>query len=75
MRAAGGEVGGEHYNGVPRGYDVPAEREGLMRHQGLYAYAQTPVPAETHTPAFPRFCAGRWSALKPVQDWLVAEMA
>ena len=71
VRGRGHEVGGEHYKRVPRGYDVPPEREELLRHHGLYSYAMLAVPAETHTPAFPRFCAERWRELKPVQDWLV----
>jgi hypothetical protein len=72
VRAAGYELGGSHYKRVPAGYDVPPEREDLLRHAGLYAYSDLAVPPETHTPEFPRFCAERWRALKPVQDWLVA---
>jgi uncharacterized protein (TIGR02453 family) len=72
VRAAGYDVGGSHYKRLPAGFDVPPEREELLRHAGLYAYADVAVPSETHTPGFPRFCAERWRALKPVQDWLVA---
>lgn len=72
VKGAGYEVGGEHYKRVPAGYEVPPEREELLRHHGLYAYAELTVPAELHTSTFPRFCADRWQALKPVQDWLVA---
>jgi uncharacterized protein (TIGR02453 family) len=72
VKAAGYDVGGQHYKRVPVGYDVPPEREELLLHAGLYAYADLAVPAEAHTAAFPRFCAERWRALKPVQDWLVA---
>jgi uncharacterized protein (TIGR02453 family) len=74
VRSAGSDVGGQRYKRVPAGYDVPPEREDLMRHDGLYAYTQGDVPPETHTPEFPRFCAERWRVLKPVQDWLVREM-
>ena len=71
IRSAGYEVGGRHYKRVPSGYDVPADREDLLLHDGLYAYADLAIPPEAHTPAFPRFCAERWRDLKPVQDWLV----
>jgi uncharacterized protein (TIGR02453 family) len=71
VRSAGYEGGGRHYKRVPSGYDVPPEREELLLHDGLYAYADSGVPRETHTAGFPRFCAERWEALKPVQDWLV----
>jgi uncharacterized protein (TIGR02453 family) len=72
VRAGGYEIGGRHYKRVPAGYEVPAEREDLLLHNGLYAYADLAVPPEVHTSEFPRFCAARWRALKPVQDWLVA---
>jgi uncharacterized protein (TIGR02453 family) len=72
VRSAGFEVGGQRYKRVPAGYDVPPEREDLMRHDGLYAYTELSPPPETHTSDFPRFCAERWRELKPVQDWLVA---
>jgi uncharacterized protein (TIGR02453 family) len=71
VREAGHEVGGRHYKRVPVGYDVAADREELLLHAGLYAYAELAVPDEAHTPAFPGFCAERWRELKPVQDWLV----
>jgi uncharacterized protein (TIGR02453 family) len=75
VRADGNEVGGQRYKRVPAGYDVPPEREDLLRHDGLYAYTELAPPAETHTPDFPRFCATRWRGLKPVQDWLVAHLS
>jgi uncharacterized protein (TIGR02453 family) len=71
VRTAGYELGGSHYKRVPAGFDVPPEREDLLRHAGLYAYSDGPVPPETHTAGFPRHCVERWLALKPVQDWLV----
>ena len=74
VTAAGYDVGGRHYKRVPAGYDVPPEREDLLLHDGLYAYADLAVPAEAHTAEFPRFCAERWRALKPVQDWLVSTL-
>jgi uncharacterized protein (TIGR02453 family) len=75
VRAAGRELGGRHYKRVPTGYDVPAEREDLLLHNGLYSYDLLAVPPEVHTPEFPRFCAERWRALKPIQDWVVGWQA
>jgi uncharacterized protein (TIGR02453 family) len=72
VRAAGYDVGGSHYKRLPVGFEVPPEREELLRHAGLYAYSDMTVAPETHTPGFLRFCVERWRALKPVQDWLVA---
>jgi hypothetical protein len=71
VRTAGYELGGSHYKRVPAGFDAPPEREDLLRHAGLYADSDGPVPPETHTAGFPRLCAERWRGLKPIQDWLV----
>jgi uncharacterized protein (TIGR02453 family) len=74
VTSTGNDVGGRHYKRVPTGYDVPSDREDLLLHDGLYAYADLAVPAQAHTEEFPRFCSERWRALKPVQDWLVREL-
>jgi uncharacterized protein (TIGR02453 family) len=75
VRASGYEIGGQHYKRVPRGYDAPPEREELLLHAGLYSWTMSDVPPETHTAQFPRFCAERWRGLKPVEDWIVAELS
>jgi hypothetical protein len=67
------ELGGRNYKRVPAGYDVPAERADLLRHDGLYAWADfAPPPAKVHAAGFPAFCANHYERLRPVQDWLVA---
>jgi uncharacterized protein (TIGR02453 family) len=71
VEKAGAEVGGRHYKRVPAGYDKEHERAGLLLHHGLYAGLELPVPRETHTPAFPAFCAARYRTMFPVLDWLV----
>jgi uncharacterized protein (TIGR02453 family) len=71
VERSGADVGGEHYKRVPAGYDKEHERAGLLLHQGLYAGLELGVPAETHTPKFPAFCAERYREMRPVLDWLV----
>ena len=72
VRAGGGEVGGQTYKRLPAGYDVDERRGELLRHSGLYAWVEhAPPPAETHTPDFPAFCVERYTALVPVQRWLL----
>ena len=66
-------LGGRNYKRIPAGYDVPADRADLLRHDGLYAWVEfRPPPAEVYTAGFPAFCAARYERLRPVQDWLVA---
>jgi uncharacterized protein (TIGR02453 family) len=74
VTSAGNALGGRNYKRIPAGYDVPPEREELLLHDGLYAYEELAVPSQAHTSEFPRFCAERWRALKPVQDWLVEHL-
>jgi uncharacterized protein (TIGR02453 family) len=72
LREAGLQLGGRHYKRVPAGFDVPAERADLLRHDGLYVGRELePVPPETHTPDFPAFCAAEYARFAPLQRWLV----
>jgi uncharacterized protein (TIGR02453 family) len=65
-------LGGQTYKRIPAGYDADTDRADLLRHSGLYAGLELPLPPETHTPAFPAFCASHYRRMAPVQDWLVA---
>jgi hypothetical protein len=66
-------VGGRNYKRVPAGYDVPEDPADLLRHDGLYVWAQfEPPPPEVTTHGFPAFCARHYERLRPVEDWLVA---
>jgi hypothetical protein len=75
VREAGYEVGREQYKRVPRGFDANHERRELLRYGGLYAWTQQPVPREAHTRAFPSFCAERYRAMKPIEDWIAGLVA
>jgi uncharacterized protein (TIGR02453 family) len=71
VREAGYEVGGEQYKRMPRGYDAEHPRRELLLHGGVYAWTEQRVPREAHTAAFPKYCAGIYRKLKPVEDWTV----
>ena len=75
VREVGFEVGGEQYKRVPRGFDANHERAELLRYGGLYAWTQERLPREVHTSAFPAYCAERYRAMKPVEDWVAALVA
>lgn len=66
----GYEIGGEEYKRVPRGFDADHPRERLLRHGALTVGIDLPHPKELHTAAFPKFCAGHYKKMKPIQEWL-----
>ena len=67
---SGAEIGGRHYKRVPRGYDAAHSNAELLMHNGLFAGAETPLPAEFGTPQFIDHCLERWQPLAPLQTWL-----
>jgi uncharacterized protein (TIGR02453 family) len=71
VRAAGGEVGGEHYKRVPRGFDADHPRADLLRHNALHAWIGESLPPEAHSAEFVDFCAERCRKLEPVQRWIL----
>jgi uncharacterized protein (TIGR02453 family) len=65
-------VGGEHYKRVPGGYDPAPEAAFLLRHAGLYAGTEVPIPAELHSPDLVDFCFARFKPMEPLHRWLSA---
>jgi uncharacterized protein (TIGR02453 family) len=63
-------LGGEHYKRVPCGYDADPETAFLLRHAGLYAGWETPIPAELHSPALVDYCFDRYKPMEPLHRWL-----
>jgi uncharacterized protein (TIGR02453 family) len=71
LHASGYEIGGERYKRAPRGFDAPEARAPLLLHDGIFSWLQfSPVPDDTFTAGFPRFCAERYRPLAPLVDWL-----
>jgi uncharacterized protein (TIGR02453 family) len=64
--------GGEHYKRVPAGFDVGPEAAQLLRHAGLYAGIEAPIPAELHSPAIIDYCWERFKPMEPLHRWLAA---
>lgn len=65
-------LGGEHYKRVPAGFDASPEMARLLRHAGLYAGCEGPVPAELHSPALIDYCWERFKPMEPLHRWLAA---
>jgi uncharacterized protein (TIGR02453 family) len=65
-------MGGEHYKRVPAGYDADPAAAGLLRHAGLYAGCEAPIPAELYTPGIIDYCLERFKPMEPLHRWLAA---
>lgn len=65
-------VGGEHYKKTPPGFDANHPRAALLRHNGLFASAETEIPAELYSPAIVAYCLARYREMAPLHEWLVA---
>jgi uncharacterized protein (TIGR02453 family) len=64
-------VRGCTYKRVPRGLPADHPRADWLRHSGLYAEIDQPLPAELYTPALPEVCFEQFARLEPLQRWLV----
>jgi uncharacterized protein (TIGR02453 family) len=64
-------LGGEHYKRVPAGYDAEPVAAGLLRHSGLYAGSEGPIPVELHSPALVDYCFDKFKPMEPLHRWLV----
>jgi uncharacterized protein (TIGR02453 family) len=66
----GYSLGGEHYKRVPPGYDAGPRTAPLLRHAGLYAGWEGPIPVELHSPALVEFCWQKFKPMEPLHRWL-----
>ena len=64
-------LGGEHYKRVPRGYDPGHKNAALLRHNGLYAGAETGIPDELFSEELLDYCFERFHQMTPIHTWLV----
>ena len=72
---AGAELGRAHWKRVPAPYPADHPRADLLRHGGLVAATTDPLPADAHGPGFPAWCAKRWKALAPLEEWVAGVAA
>lgn len=63
-------LGGEQYKRLPPGCAAEPEAAFLLRHGGLYAGWEGPVPAELHSPAIIEFCFEKFAFMAPLHRWL-----
>jgi uncharacterized protein (TIGR02453 family) len=70
VQAGGAAIGGETYKRVPAGFDAAHPRADILRYGGLFAYTESPLPAEAAGATFVGWCAERLEPLAPVHVWL-----
>ena len=71
VEGTGCRIGGETYKRVPRGYDQDHVRSRLLRHSGLYAYAEGIDSGILLGPDAVETCLGHFMVMSPVVIWLV----
>jgi uncharacterized protein (TIGR02453 family) len=64
-------LGGLHYARLPKGFAPDHPRAALLRHDRLYLFQETPLPAELHSPALVDWCATRFREMLPLHRWLL----
>jgi len=67
----GWELGGTHYKRVPRGFETDHPNAELLKHNGLYAGWEGPIPEEFFSSELIEFCYSRYARLLPLHRWLV----
>jgi len=74
LEGAGFRIGGDRLKTRPRGYDTDHPRIELLRHKSLTAEQQWPPEPWVHTPtAFDRV-RDAWLAMRPLVEWVSAEV-
>jgi uncharacterized protein (TIGR02453 family) len=76
LKAAAHAVGmdrirGRTYKRVPHGLPADHARADWLRHSGLFAEIDQPLPPELYTPALPELCFEQFARLAPLEQWLV----
>lgn len=64
-------IGGLHYKRVPRGYDPSCANAELLKHNGLYAMYEIPIPTQLYSAELLDFCMEIFRPMKPLHHWLL----
>jgi len=67
----GAEIGGQHYKRVPAGYDPAHTNAELLKHTGLYAWAEGPIPEKFYSAQLVDLAAGHFERFLPLHRWLM----
>ena len=64
-------LGGKHYKRIPPGFDSGHPNAELLRHNGLYAGIEGPIPEELYSERLLDYCMERFAPLGGLHRWLV----
>lgn len=67
----GHALGGLRYRRPPRGVDPALPQAELLRHNGLYAFQEEPIPPALYGPELVEHCFQRFLDMAPLHQWLV----
>jgi hypothetical protein len=70
-RTLGLGIQGRTYKRVPSGQPLEHPRTDWLRHSGLFAQIEQPIPPELYPPVLADFCMASYTRLAPLQEWLV----
>ncbi len=59
-----------HFKRVPTGYEKEHPREQLLRHKGLYAFYEAPIPNAIYSERSIDFVLKKYKELSPLYNWL-----
>jgi uncharacterized protein (TIGR02453 family) len=65
------ELGGQTYKRVPQGLPAYHPRAAWLRHSGLFAQTEQPLPRELFSPQIVDLCMRTFKRFQPLQQWLV----
>jgi uncharacterized protein (TIGR02453 family) len=71
VRKKGYDIGGLHYQRVPRGYDPEHKNAELLKHSGVFAMHETKIPPELYSSGIVDSCFKIFRAMSPVHEWMV----
>jgi uncharacterized protein (TIGR02453 family) len=71
LQRQGIELGGQTYKRVPAGLPPDHARGQWLRHSGLFAAVEQPVPAQVFSNQLVGLCLEHYQRVAPVQRWLV----
>ncbi|MBI4800129.1 MAG: DUF2461 domain-containing protein [Desulfarculus sp.] len=71
VTSRGYAVGGLHYQRLPRGVAPDLPQADLLRHNGLYAFQEGPIPQALYGPDLVEHCFQRFLDMAPLHQWLL----
>jgi uncharacterized protein (TIGR02453 family) len=66
----GYQFGEQKYKKVPKGFDPKHKNAPFLLYDGIYVYAELPVPKEAYGPGLVPFCLKHYKNFVPFHQWM-----